>query len=253
MPASARQRSGLRLIQSGPVTGIACEGDPHLLFNRIGGIGLSGSVEQAELADAVASLRAPARPANFLALVSERVELADTMAVHGLVPFRRDWLVLARAPEAAATVTTAFRIARVGHAEAPAFADILLEGFDLMPPAALALAGLVEQPGWHLYAAFAGAEAVAGAALFVHEGLAYFGFGATRPSQRGAGAHDALIAQRITLARELGCDALIVETGAPVAGEGSPSLNNLQAAGFRPVLARRAFAPAGTTWSGRSR
>ena len=51
--------------------------------------------------------------------------------------------------------------------------------------------------------------------------------------------------------RELGCDTLIVETGTPVAGEPSPSLENLKTAGFHVAFVRRAFAPPGTTWSGR--
>ena len=43
---------------------------------------------------------------------------------------------------------------------------------------------------------------------------------------------------------------VLVETGAPVPGEPSPSLDNLRTAGFEPVFTRKNYAAPGTTWTG---
>lgn len=244
---------GLTLWDGGASVALGCRSVPHLLVNRVALSGASGPSLAADLDTALELVRRPARPPNYLVHVdpgpeAERVEA--TLRTRGLVPFRRDWVVLVHDSRPALDVVTPFRIAPVQRQNADAFGRVLLEGFDGPEVLLPMLAGLVGQQGWHCYGAFDGRQLVAASAFFVHEGAAYLGFAATLPSHRGAGAHDALISRRLQVACALGCDLVLVETGLPVPGEPSPSLDNLRTAGFQPAYVRKNFAPPGTTWRG---
>lgn len=244
-PASARARLGLRHESDGAFSVLACDADPHLMLNRVSLVAGATTLDVARLVAALGR----ARRDNYLVQLPAHADPVELSSI-GLVPFRRDWLVLARPLTPAATVTTRFRLAPATPADGPAFGAIMAAAFDMSEELVPCSAGIVEHPAWHTYVAFEGAQLVAGASLFVHERTAYLGLAATRPSHRGAGAHDALIALRIERARRLGCDLLLAETGAPVPGEPSPSLNNMLSSGFEPVLVRKNFAPPGATWTG---
>jgi GNAT superfamily N-acetyltransferase len=245
-PSSQRARLGLRHESDGAFSVLACDASRHLMLNRVADIAGAPPLDVARLAAALGR----ARRDSYLVQLPAHAEPAD-LAGLGLVPFRRDWLVLARPLSPAAPVATRFRLAPATRADGPAFGEIMAGAFGMSEELVPCSAGIVEHPAWHTYVAFDDTELVAGASLFVHERTAYLGMAATRPSHRGAGAHDALIALRIEQARRLGCDLLLAETGAPVPGEPSPSLNNMLSAGFEPALVRKNFAPPGATWTGR--
>jgi GNAT superfamily N-acetyltransferase len=245
-PEVERARLGLRHESDGAFAVLTCEADPHLMLNRVAERAGAQPLDLERLALALRH----ARQDNVLVQLSAQAD-PEALVTLGLLPFRRDWLVLARPLSPAASVATRFRLARATSADAPEFGAIMAAAFDMGEGLVPCCAGIVEHPAWHSYAAFDDAQLVAGAALFVHERTAYLGMAATRPSHRGGGAHDALIALRIEQARQLGCDLLLAETGVPVPGEPSPSLNNMLAAGFAPALVRKNFGPPGTTWTGR--
>jgi hypothetical protein len=249
-PAAERARLGLRHEPQGAFSVVACAAHPHLMLNRVVDVAGAKHVDVSELGQALERARVPGRRDNFVVQLSAAVD-PESLAALRLAPFRRDWLVLGRSLSPAAPAPTRLRLAPATRADALAFAEIMAAAFDMSADFVPGYAGLVEHPAWHTYLAFDGAQVVAGASLFVHERTAYLGLAATRPSHRGGGAHDALIALRIELARSLGCDRLLVETGAPVPGEASPSLDNLTRAGFEPLFVRRNYAPPGTTWTGR--
>jgi hypothetical protein len=240
-------------VTSGRCTAIACDAIPHLLVNRLVVPGEVGSTWTDDLECALRSLRAPRRSSNYLVHVDpsdEAPRIERALYEDGLTRFRRDWLVLRHDRRAAVDVATPFRIAPAGRREAAAFAEIVATGFEAPSQLLPTLAGMVEQVGWHVYAAWDGSRLVATGALFVHAGLAYLGFATTLASHRGSGAHDALIARRLRVACALGCDLVLVETGAEVPGEPSPSLDNLRLAGFTPCFVRKNYAAPGTTWTG---
>ena len=252
-PEPARRRSGLRVQAAGACTLIACDAVPHLLVNRLVVPGDVGVRWESDLAVALEVLRSPPRRHNYIVHVDPSAEaprIERALLDFGLVPFRRDWVVLRHDQRAALDVETPFRIVPASRREAGASAEVLAQAFECPSELLPTLSGLVDQAGWHVYLACDGPRVVATGALFVHAGAAYLGFAATLPSHRGAGAHDALIARRLQLALALGCDTVLVETGAPVPGEPSPSLDNLRTAGFEPVFTRKNYAAPGTTWTG---
>jgi hypothetical protein len=249
----APSRAALKWRSFGAITVLGSAAVPHLVVNRLTVPEDVGSHWPSELERALAVLEAAQRPHNYLVHVDPGTlaqAIEQRLRKRGLVPFRRDWLVLRHDGRPAQEVETPFRIAPATRHEAGAFAEIMAAGFDGPAELLPMFAGLVERTGWHVYVAFDGPRVIAAGALFVRAGAAYLGFAATLRSHRGSGAQKALIARRLQVACALGCDSVLVETGAPVPGEPSPSLDNLRAAGFEPVFTRRNFAPPGTTWSG---
>lgn len=248
-PEAAKRRLGLGLEEAGSATCIRCDAEPHLFFNRIIGVGGPG-VGESE----VEALLARSRRDNCLVQIPEsRVdpERVRALAALGVMPFRRDWVVLARSPlPLSEPVSTPLEIRRAQSGDGAAFAAVMVEGFDMPAAFAPALAELVRWPGWHVFVACDGARVVAGGALFLHHGVGYFALAATSPSHRGQGAQRAFILQRIRLAYALGCDLLLTETGVEMPNEPSPSLTNLRRAGFEPIFLRRNFAWPGSSWTG---
>lgn len=72
-------------------------------------------------------------------------------------------------------------------------------------------------------------------AMYVTDGLAWLGFGATLPEHRGRGMQKALLARRVHEAAVLGCRLVHSETAAHTAQVRNPSLDNLLATGFEHV------------------
>lgn len=248
-PAGERSRLGLRLERRGAFSVVVCEAHPHLMFNRVVDIAGEAPIDVAALGEALERARVSARRDNFVVQLPANAN-PEALAGLGLAPFRRDWQVLGRPLSPAGPAPTRFRLAVATPEDALAFGGVMVAAFDMSADFAPLYAGLVAHPAWHTCVAFDGSQLVSGASLFVHERTAYLGLAATLPAHRGGGAHDALIARRIELARSLGCDLLLVETGTPLPGEASPSLDNLTRAGFEPLFVRRNFAPPGTSWTG---
>ena len=80
-----------------------------------------------------------------------------------------------------------------------------------------------------------GDDPAAAAGIFMADGAGYLGFAATLPGHRGKGAQSALLAARISHAREHGCDVVVTETGERRDDRPSNSYRNILRAGFEEV------------------
>lgn len=102
------------------------------------------------------------------------------------------------------------------------------------------VARLPGRPGWHCYIARnrADGEAVATGALYVEDGIGWFGLATTLREQKGRGAQGAILAARIGRAREVGCTEIVTETRVPGPDGPGPSYRNLLRAGFVPTYVR---------------
>ena len=99
------------------------------------------------------------------------------------------------------------------------------------------LARSVGQAGFFHYMAFDGGRPVAIAALCMFEDLGYLMAAATAESHRQRGAQQALIAERIKCAEQIGCSTLVSETLTIL----EHSLRNLQRAGFQEVYEKEVY------------
>jgi GNAT superfamily N-acetyltransferase len=126
----------------------------------------------------------------------------------------------------------------VGQEHADDFAVVVTDGYALPEWAKPLAANVVGRPGWSCYVAYDGGEPAGAGALYVHEGVGWLGYAATRPGYRGRGAQSAILAARIEDARKQGCSIVVTETGAMEEGRPSNSYRNILRAGFREAGVR---------------
>ena len=89
---------------------------------------------------------------------------------------------------------------------------------------------MVDGPGFLLARDAADGRPLGCASVTIRDGLATLGAMATRPSERRRGVQAALIAHRLRIAAEAGCDLAVSSTIPANASE-----RNLTRAGFRPL------------------
>jgi GNAT superfamily N-acetyltransferase len=244
--AAAPAALGFRTERVEEATALLSPKIPVSYFNRV--IGLGGHAPAAEhTLDAVIGTYRAAGVTDFWVHVTPAArppELADWLRDRGLAPpQRRSWAKFLRAadpvpPQSWPNVEV--RVATGDDAEAVARTAIAAYGL----PASLGewFGRLIGRPGWQVLVAAIDGEVAGMGAVFVRDGTAWLGIGATLPEHRRRGAQTALLAARIAAAKAAGCTILATETGESIAGEPNPSLANIRRAGFTQACSRLNFA-----------
>lgn len=147
--------------------------------------------------------------------------------------------VLAReasgAPLAAATD---LEVRRAERTDSEAVRHVLSQGrHDQEPLWSDTVLDILGEPGVHVFLAWCGDEPVATGTLYVHGGLGYLGNGMTLEAFRSRGGQSGLIAARLAMAAELGCDTVTCETYRFL----ETSYHNLQRQGFSELYYRRIY------------
>ena len=218
----------------------------NIVINRCIGLGL----EQHATMDTVGKIRQVYADAGvaryFLHLSPEAMPqpLTELAERAGLVRDRA-WMKFAREDLPVAQRITELEVREIDSRHAMVFGRIASAAFDLGPPAAEILAGLVGRPGWHIFMSFAGTRPAGTGALFVKDGVAWTDWGATRPEYRRRGSQSALLARRIALAVNLGCDLIGTCTGEAVPGDEQASYQNILRCGFEEAGLRDNYSPTG--------
>ena len=231
---------GLPLLRVGPAACLSFPPDlASPMLNRVIALGLEGSVSDATLDDIDAFLRSAGTTRYSISVAADaEPELAAKLRRRGLVEGYA-WMRFRRGLDPASRAETELRVEPTDDGDT--FGRIVAAGFELPPPAGHGFAALVGRPGWHMFLAVDGAEPAAAAALFVHEGVGWFGAAATLAEHRRKGAQNALLAARVERAREVGLDVLTVETGEHVPDRPSASYRNILRAGFEELYLRPNF------------
>jgi hypothetical protein len=86
--------------------------------------------------------------------------------------------------------------------------------------------------------AFDDERPVAGAAMFVKDGSAWFGVAGTVAEARNRGAQTALLARRLHDAKRLGCSWVTAETSPETPERRNPSYHNMLRVGLRVAYLR---------------
>jgi ribosomal protein S18 acetylase RimI-like enzyme len=234
----------------------AVYGGPGQPFNKLVGLGFSGPVDEAALAQLEAEYDARgaelrveqatlADPAVASLLTRRGYELVGYENVLGLEldATTRDTLARARDEDAARGLT----IAAASADEMRLWIDTVTEGFmhadsfDGPPPTEAFPREAIEKvfegfgatPGVTLYLARRNGEIAGGGSLRLFEGLAQLAGASTLPAHRRRGVQSALLRARLLDAAERGCDLAIVTTE-----PASKSQRNVQRAGFALLYAR---------------
>jgi hypothetical protein len=247
--AAVRERHealGAAWVEIGGAFAFALRGIDNPFFNRVLGLGITQPATHDDVAAVDAFYRDLGREWSVVMLPepTNPPELVEWIEAAGWTRSRR-WPKLWRSldgdlPEP----RTDLRIERVGQDRAEDFVRIVATTFEFAPDVAPFAAAVMGRPGWSHYVGFDGDAAVATGAMFVTEGVAWLGFGATLESHRGRGAQSAMFARRLADARAAGCRLAITETGEDTPEEPNPSYRNMLRAGFevayfRPNFVRR--------------
>ena len=166
--------------------------------------------------------------------------LVDWLRARGFTHYN-SWAKLYRRADPAPPMPDAPRVERIGADHAEIFGRIVATGFGMPEPVQPWLAGTVGRERWMHYLAIDGGDPIAGAALFIDEGLGWLGVASTLPTHRGRGAQSALIARRIHDALEAGCSLMAVETAEDLPERPNPSFRNVVRFGFEVAYLRPNF------------
>jgi GNAT superfamily N-acetyltransferase len=215
---------------------------PGLYVNRVLGAGLDGPVDPAAIDDFERRARAARLPPAFTVTdVTERTLLAD-LARRGYIETSSATAAVRaagrRAPAGPADVTVEqVPVERIGEwQEVSALGWGRATADERRASDAFSDAGVAVG---HLY--FVARDAADGrplgcAVAYVTDGMLTLGGMSTLPAERRRGVQAALVARRLEVAGELGCDLAVA-----AAVTGGDSLRNLERLGFTVVHERRAL------------
>ena len=224
-------------IELGGVTVLRSEAAPASpMVNQILGLGLEEPATEEQVDAALAAMGDDV--SCYVAVVpgARPDEIPDWLAARGLEP-GWGWMWFRRGVEPLDAHETSLRLVPVGPHEADAFGRVVATGYGL-PAEAGPWVARAHAVGWDCWLALDGDEPAGAAAVYIANGVAYLGFAATVPEHRGKGGQSALLARRIDVARERGCDLMVTETGERRDDLPSSSYRNILRAGFREVGVR---------------
>jgi len=246
LAAETRGALGVAVERRGGVTFARIAALEAPSFNRAMGIGVFAPADDAVIEGALRFFRGAGVEHFWLQVppFAEPPSLPAMLAHRGLAPAERSWGKFVRGVAPAPVVSTDLRIEEVGPERADDFASAALAGFALPATLAQWVRALPGRPRWRTYVAYDGATPLATGAAYLDRGLAWLGFGATRPEARRRGAQSALLARRIADALAAGCHTLATETGTPDASGPGPSWRNIERVGFELLYVRPNYAPA---------
>ena len=214
------------------------------MLNRAVGLGVDRPATEDDVAAVIAAMGAGITYYIAVAPSAQPPELPTWLEEHGLER-GWGWMAFRRGVDDLPRAATDLRLEEVRETDqARAFAEVVCAGFEL-PDELVPTIARAPGAGWLCWLALDGDEPASAAAMYVSEGAAYLGFGATLPEFRGRGAQNALLAERVRRAGELGCDTVLTETGERRDGLPSNSYRNILRAGFEEVAVT-------ANWLGRS-
>ncbi len=210
-------------------------------FNRSMGLGVDHPITEPDIEAVSRFYHQHARTQSVIQLAPSVItpDVEAWMTARGYGPSRwwvKLWHDLGELP----TPSTALRIERIDAGLADTFVRIVTEVFEFPDETDALARAAVGQPGWSHYLGFDRDTPVSVAAMYVAEGVAWLGFGATLEVARGRGGQSAMFARRLADARDLGCRFAVTETGKET--EEDPvnhSYRNMLRSGFRLAYARR--------------
>jgi GNAT superfamily N-acetyltransferase len=216
----------------------------ELLFNRVVGLGTIAPVTDA-LLDRISASYSERDQTSYALELHSGVDLSGLvprLRARGLtdsgVRLAKCWRRSALAPTADAAGAS-----RLGPEDAAAIARVNLRAWSAPDILARWFAAPATAAGFRCYGVRVGDELVATGSMYVSDGLAWLGFGATLPEHRGRGLQSALLARRVHEAAALGCRWVHTETNSHAPERHNPSLSNIIRAGFFNPYERHWWVP----------
>lgn len=218
------------------------------LFNRVVSLGVGELADDAEL-DRVLDWFAGHHQSRFwveVTPVARPANLRELLAARGLVDsgirqaktWRRPVLV---------PVDPAIEVEELTMADRDGFAAVNMAAWEVPPVLTPWFGATVGVDGFrHFGVRDEAGRVVATGTMFVRDGVAWLGYGATHPEFRGRGYQTALLAHRVSQAAKMGCEIAHSETrqDASTPDDPNPSLHNMLRTGFEILYDKEIWAPA---------
>lgn len=237
-PDAIKRAARLALRRVGGLVLGAAPAFDVLAFNRVLGAAAGTVVDEDAVARIAASYRRLGVGRAFLpwppTLVPPRPRLAESSPL----VFHNRWVKLWRDASPPATVRSRLGFQPLTLRNADEAAEVLASAFDFPPPLVGLFAAAIGRPRWRFFGLFDGPRLVAVAGLHLAGDCAWLGPAATRPSHRGLGAQQELLARRIEAAGEAGARLLTVETAEPLPDRPVASYRNVRRLGFAELYRR---------------
>jgi GNAT superfamily N-acetyltransferase len=229
--AAPAELSGPTWIETAGALCLAYPQLPARELNRVIGLGLTRPTSETDLDEVLAFFAERDAPAyiSLAPAAQPQVQLERWLAARGLREGYA-WQKFRHGGASAGRATTQLVVRETN--DGLAFARAFIAGYGMPPFLRPWFAALPGRPGWHCFVAYEGDEPVGCGGLYIEEGIAWLGMGATTPERRGLGAQSAILAARVERARDLGCREIVTETGIPGPDGPGPSYRNILRAGF---------------------
>jgi GNAT superfamily N-acetyltransferase len=243
-PPALALEHGIALETVGNATCFAVRGMPtSILWNRAMGIGSAAPATEEEL-DAVLGFFHAHRVRAALAIApnSRPVDLGRWITERSFQPGYA-WAKFRRTAAHPPALGSDHRIEELTPAQAPDFGRVIRAAFDLPDWVEGWLGALVGREGWTCYASYQDGVVAGVGALYRTDGVAWLGWGATRPEFRRQGHQRAMLAWRIAEAGRRGFELLSVETGERADARPEASYRNILWSGFERAYVRPNFVP----------
>jgi hypothetical protein len=241
-PDDVREALGLHMDEIGDAVVCGATHDPSILINRTLGLGTKEPVSPKTLQAIAHAYESWKVKRYFIHIYPDAPSTTDTppQATLSEMGFEktRGWMKFSRGTSEPSPFKTELRVERVGKDKAIDFGRIVAGAFGLTETGAGLLAGLANDPRWHLYVSYSGDTPAGAGGLFILGDSAFLEWGATSPEFRRQGSQAAIMAARILAGREAGVKQFFTETGEAVKDDPQHSYKNIQKAGFSESILR---------------
>jgi len=240
LPAQLKHRLGTRVRRFGRALALATPGADVATVNRTIGIGLDQPLDDALLAEVNAFFRDAGVPRWLIDCGPDATIVggAETLTRQGGVLKTPTVKLVGELRDITAAHSAGISVREVGRESAETFTSIVGEAFGLPESVKPDIASAIGKTGWRYYMAFDAERPIAGAAMFVQDGGAWFGVAGTAADARNRGAQSALLARRLSDAKRLGCSWVTAETSPDSLEHTNPSYRNMLRAGLRVAYLR---------------
>jgi GNAT superfamily N-acetyltransferase len=240
-PADVIEEAGVGTLRVGDVLASRASKYDVVAINRVCGLGVAVPATEAAL-DRMLSVYVsdpPARVAVQVCPTAEPAALTGWLQARGF-EFLNNWVRLCARVELlpAERESGAIHIERVDAAGAASFGRICADAFGWPAVFGRWTSSIVGRPGWQNFMAFENGAPIGTGSLYTTGSVGWLGMAATHAAFRRRGSQSALLHRRFRVARELGCEWLVVETAEDRPDKPAQSYRNLRRLGFEAAYLR---------------
>lgn len=239
------RKHGLRAIRLPGGTCFAHRNFPAWDFNRVLKFGISPPATEKSLQTIQLWMQKNAGPIYNIGVdpniqseeVTEKLrEFGFSISDGGMTRFFYD------VKNSVSVVESSLSAREIAPHESGLLGTLFREAFDLPAGFDTWLGQLAGRADWRIFIAYDGLIPIGTGALYVKNGLAWLGLGATLKDYRRRGAQSLLLSLRVSEAKKMGAHSIHIETETPEPGTPTDSsFRNILKAGFKVLYTRKHY------------